>query len=489
MNLKKVKKIIQNIICFFLIIISSSLLSLSHYLKSYFNSTYFEQLLYNLLNTTTFNLESLYSSVASVVLWMVILVAIFSIPILIHLFFGIDKIKIRKKIINFSFKKYSILIFLISILIISIQTKIPNYIKNTLSTSQLYEEYYVPYEKEKIIFPEKKQNLITIYVESFEASNFSIENGGTEKESYAPKLEDLAKKYINFSNTDTLGGFKRVNGTDWTIAGLVAQTAGIPLYITTKNKENNFLEGATSLGDILQEFGYKNYFMIGSDASFGERKKYFTEHGDYDIYDYYYAINNRKIQYNYYTWWGYEDQKLYKFAKEKLLTISKEEEPFNFTMLTADTHFFDGYLDSNCPKVFSSQYANSFYCADMMIADFIDWIQQQDFYSNTTIIIVGDHLTMRENFYKTDKNYERTVFNLIINSRVNTENTKNRDFTAFDMFPTSLASLGVEIEGNRLALGTNLFSDKLTLSEELGYSKFQEDVQKKSVYYQKEILK
>jgi phosphoglycerol transferase len=37
-----------------------------------------------------------------------------------------------------------------------------------------------------------------------------------------------------------------------------------------------------------------------------------------------------------------------------------------------------------------------------------------------------------------------------------------------DNFPTALASLGVEIKGDRLGLGTNLYSDTQTLTEELG---------------------
>ena len=31
-------------------------------------------------------------------------------------------------------------------------------------------------------------------------------------------------------------------------------------------------------------------------------------------------------------------------------------------------------------------------------------------------------------------------------------------FSQFDMFPTTLAALGVKIEGNKLGLGVNLFS-------------------------------
>ena len=37
-----------------------------------------------------------------------------------------------------------------------------------------------------------------------------------------------------------------------------------------------------------------------------------------------------------------------------------------------------------------------------------------------------------------------------------------------DMFPTTLASLGAVIDGDRV-IGTNLFSDKPTLAEELGF--------------------
>ena len=67
-------------------------------------------------------------------------------------------------------------------------------------------------------------------------------------------------------------------------------------------------------------------------------------------------------------------------------------------------------------------------------------------------------------------------------------NQKNRIFTAVDMFPTTLASLGVEIEGNRLALGTNLFSDEQTLAEKLTYETLLEELKKKSPFYSRYIM-
>ena len=53
--------------------------------------------------------------------------------------------------------------------------------------------------------------------------------------------------------------------------------------------------------------------------------------------------------------------------------------------------------------------------------------------------------------------YQRTTYNCFINSKVTTDQIKNRQFTHMDMYPTTLAAMGFNIEGNKLALGTNLF--------------------------------
>lgn len=96
---------------------------------------------------------------------------------------------------------------------------------------------------------------------------------------------------------------------------------------------------------------------------------------------------------------------------------------------------------------------------------------------------------MQENFYNVDNNYERVVYNAFINSRVLPVNNKNRVFTTMDMFPTTLAALGVSIEGDRLGLGTNLFSSKKTIPEEIGLDNFNKELKKSSDYYYKYIRK
>ena len=250
------------------------------------------------------------------------------------------------------------------------------------------------------------------------------------------------------------------------------------------------LPGAYSIGDILKEAGYRQYIMVGSDLTFGGRRNYFKNHGNYNVFDYFTAIDDEIIDEDYYVNWGYEDEKLFDYAKEKLTKISKNDKPFNFTMLTADTHFPDGYIDKDCDYEYENHYLNSIACSSEDLNDFINWIKKQDFYENTTIILAGDHLSMNTySFEDIDSSYERKVFNLFINSAIDSNCIKNRNFTTFDYYPTTLASLGVEIDGEKLGLGTNLFSCKETLSEEYGNDYIYERLMEKSTYYDKCIGK
>lgn len=373
-----------------------------------------------------------------------------------------------------------------------------------IDKSTIYEDDYVDPKSVDLTFPEKKRNLIYIFAESLETSYMSKDKGGSQNENLLPKLtEMLDQGAINFSNTEQYGGALATPATGFTVGGLVAQTAGVPVKASFEEKTvrkqgdaanefgksvEQFLPGAYSLGEILKSEGYNQTFMLGSKMAFAGRDKYFSQHGDYDIVDYDTAKERNWIPQDYRVWWGYEDEKLLTRAKEVVTDLSNESQPFNFTLLTADTHFEDGLMTDKTPKLFDDKYSNVIHYSDQLISQFIDWAKQQPFYENTTIVVVGDHLTMDKNFFdNTPDTYERTVFNLFDNPAVKGSNLKNRLFNTMDLFPTTLASLGVTIDGNRLGLGTNLFSNKATLMEELGADTFNLEVSKRSSYYDNKI--
>ena len=86
------------------------------------------------------------------------------------------------------------------------------------------------------------------------------------------------------------------------------------------------------------------------------------------------------------------------------------------------------------------------------------------------------------------ESYPRGVYNAILNSAAEPVSEKNREFTTMDMFPTTLASMGIQIEGDRLGLGVNLFSDQPTLIQEYGIDKLDEELSSKSTFYNLSLI-
>ncbi len=372
-----------------------------------------------------------------------------------------------------------------------------DYIVTGSQDTFLYDDHYVDPEAVTVTFPEEKRNLIYIVLESMETSYLSTEQGGGLEENLIPELYALARNNINFSHNTDVGGFREVPGASWTIGALVSQTAGISLKTPTGGQNNyggdgTFLPGAYTLFNILQEQGYYQALMVGSDAEFGGRKPYYLTHGVDDVFDLYTAWDDGLVEYGYSNnFWGIEDSQLYSYAKDKLTQMAAGDSPFAFTMLTVDTHSPNGYICDLCQSTREEEYADVISCADRQLADFMAWLQQQDFYENTTIVIVGDHCSMNNGFFvrNTDSGYVRHMYNCFINAAAEPVNTQNRQFAAMDLFPTTLAALGCTIDGDRLGLGTNLFSSKQTLMERFGFHALSVELNKHSDFYEDNFYK
>lgn len=349
------------------------------------------------------------------------------------------------------------------------------YLESINSEASFIDEEYVDPAKAQIVFPENKRNLIYIYLESMEVTYSDFENGGAYEDNYIPQLTELAKTYEDFSGDSVnLNGAYALNNTTWTMGAMFGHSTALPLTIpidgSNMDTQDSFFPGIVAIGDVLEDEGYHNALLIGSKAVFGGRDLFYKEHGDYEILDYTYSIKEGQIPEGYYVWWGYEDEKLFQHAKEHLIEMSSFEEPFNLTILTADTHFEDGCYCEDCQDIYEgNQYANVITCSDGKVAEFVSWIQEQDFYENTTVVLVGDHLTMDADFCnEVDPAYGRRVYTAFINSAKEPELNQYRQYSTFDFFPTTISALGAEIEGNRLGLGTDLFSGEQTWVEVWG---------------------
>ena len=398
---------------------------------------------------------------------------------------------------------YPLLLVWLAVLLVQSNSmlKIDAFITSRLNASTFIEENYVSPDEVSIAFPEQKRNLITVYLESYETTPQDAASGGVLDVNLIPEMTAIAQEHTSFSRNDRITGAAVPLRSSWTMAGLIAQTAGLPLLniINEGQHADTLLPAAITLGDLLKEQGYRLMFLAGSDFTFGGRRAYYRAHGDYEIWDLLSAREEGILPPDYYEGWGFEDLKLYEYAKEKISELAQSGQPFHFAMLTVDTHT-PGYICPECPAVYdgggsdSLLYANALRCSSLQFSKFLSWCQAQPFYENTTIVVTGDHQTMQEYFYlslldqSASENLEHYVYNAFINSAAQPVQETNRLFTTLDFFPTVLASLGATIEGDRLALGTNLFSDRETLSEQYGEDYLLAELEKKSIFYEEHLL-
>ncbi len=379
------------------------------------------------------------------------------------------------------------------------------YMKDQVVKTKLYEEMYVNPAETAVHFPETKRNLIYIYLESMEITFTSKEVGGVNQSNVMPNLTALALDNITFNGGgETLEGPVSVNGTTWTMASFVAQNCGIPLTIPLKNnamdKYSSFLPGATGLGQFLEQAGYRQTVIIGSKKTFSGFDTFLASHGNPYVLD---LQGARDLGYlpsaDYFAWWGYEDKYLFANAKREILKLNETEEPYAVTLMTMDTHRVDGYRCSLCKHDCRNQYEDVLSCSDRQVAEFVTWLQSLPTYENTTIIIAGDHQTMDGDYVNTltiPKNYQRKQYYTIINADPQVVSQANasgvfdsrRAFSTLDLFPTTLAAIGCTIDGNRLGLGTNLFSTEKTLLEEKGLAWLDSELGKNSDFYKSKLL-
>lgn len=352
----------------------------------------------------------------------------------------------------------SALLFCAGLISISHTLQLPQYFAARSQGAGIYREEYADPLKQNITFPQGKRNLIHIVMESTEFTGSDRAHGGQWETNLIPNLTALAEENISFSTMIDL------SGSNFTSGGLVAQSAGVTL------QPYSYMPSMGTLGDILAEAGYRQVFMCGSDGDFGLRKDYFEQHHT-EVWDLSTAQElDPEPDYKLNTW-GLPDYVLYGHAKDVLTELSQSGDPFCLTFLTVDTHFFDGYPCQYCESLYPTQYENVIHCADNLVFQFLQWIQAQDFYEDTTVIITGDHLCMDHYFFVRQgvEIADRRIYNCIINPVPGLEPpSRDRTLTNVDIFPTTLRAMGAEWGGSRLGLGVDLFSGDPTLVEQMG---------------------
>ena len=333
---------------------------------------------------------------------------------------------------------------------------------------------------------EKKRNVIVIFGESLE-SRFVHNQFGDIADRDAVRFDDFTEGYAQ----------------RWTQAALFSAFTGVHIHYLSdayryKIYDNMEVNKATDedgdiysqfilankiaekfsfdtpkiayLGEITAQAGYQNLFVQGGDLTFSGTSKLLLNHGfkPENIYD----LNSFKENREYATaqkWWGVTDKTVFEKFKYELLRLEKDK-PFFAVMFTLDLHGGNNPFMRDIVDESEHTIAN--------FNDFIRWFKAQDFYENTTLIILADHRRMGPGVVPGGGLYN-VFFNLPNADTVN----KHRSFNQIDMFPTIMEIAGFDVPNHQAGMGTSLLADTRTLAERFDYHTQKKEFSKIDLFY------
>ena len=335
--------------------------------------------------------------------------------------------------------------------------------------SKFYKEKFVHYSPEMISADDTTRNLIFIYVESLENTFLKA----------TPEIRALYDSGLVFADwPHSYGGGKNIIGAATTISSMVSKTTGMPLLCGSSFMNNfgesglTFFEKVPGLYDVLHQYGYKNIYVQGTPEKFGATGPFFASHGVdfiYDKDDIEKMLDEKGEKYRR-KGPGLADADVFEYAQKILDTLPHDK--FSLTLTTIDTHFPRGFLDKRCKEIPRSPKSSDYYaavlrCTSKRLGQFVNWVKQQPFGSNTEIVIAGDHLFMARSPISNARQRERRFLNIYVNPKYTAEHTI-RHYTSFDSAPTVLETMGFHIEGHRFGFGASLLSEEKTLLETYG---------------------
>lgn len=337
--------------------------------------------------------------------------------------------------------------------------------------SNFYAENYVDVLNEPLTNTEKR-NVIVVFVESFN-KDFSVLEGGevvlndAESIQFSNFIEGYVQRWTQSALFSALTGVHIHYVSDfWRYKEKVKYTRYLGELVLEADEINKLGENykfetpkIASIGKISEKDGYQNLFVKGGNLDFSGTRNLLTANGFSAENVYGMAEINKElgdIDNKINRFQGYDDTVTFGVFKRKISELDKEK-PFFAIMFTLDTHL--GYkIGADEVQKITIENLN----------DFIAWFEKQDFYENTSLVILGDHNQMGPKV-KTGAKIYNAFLNLPdkLKQGINTERT----FNQIDMFPTILEIMGYELPKRKAGVGVSLFSDEKTLAERYSYQK------------------
>ncbi|WP_374644818.1 sulfatase-like hydrolase/transferase [Tabrizicola sp.] len=306
----------------------------------------------------------------------------------------------------------------------------------------------------RLAFAGERRNLVFLYLESVERSYFDE----TRFPGLMPELKALEAEAVSFTD---LG---EVEEAGWTIAGMVASQCGMPL-IGSGAGFDEFLPGASCLGDLLKAQGYALSYLGGADLGFAGKGTFYDSHG--------FGLVEGKTQLQpllpdpaYVNEWGLFDDSLYTLATDRFDALAAGEGPFGLVMLTLDTHHPFGFASAACADRpygdGGNEFLNAVHCADRLAAGFIRHVRANPAFKDTLLVVASDHMAMPNLAREALESGERRNLLMLFAPGL-APRLVDKPGTTLDTGPTVLGLMGAPTPA--LGFGRDLLADGPTLGD------------------------
>ena len=337
--------------------------------------------------------------------------------------------------------------------------------------STLFRDELVQVDPSGVTFPSKKRNLIVIAGESLEES---FADGAAFGTNALPRLTEWRRRHGAFGQMHT------VHGADHTICALVGMTYGVPRLRTYQDfclvSYVNYPEILLpSAWDVWLRNGFACKFVKGGSIRFACTDKVFkavpgVELRDTSSYDedpdYLKEPDKHPFGVN-------DEVVIEKHLRRETLELAESDRPFVLVVWTLNTHCPYGWTSAFRPHRHEDQLADAVLQTDAMVGDYLDWVEEQPFAENTSVVVIGDH-TLHAALGSVPMDVRRP-FNAV-SVRGGTRFDGRHDFAAFDFAPTFLELTGAELEDGRFGIGKSLLEKEPTLLDRIGKKKYEDEI-------------
>ena len=339
--------------------------------------------------------------------------------------------------------------------------------------SRLIEGQYSSGLEEKIIEPviqtrfENNEDLLIVYLEGFERRYL-------QHPMFANSQDVLASIFDKASAMFT--GINQVEGTGWSVAGVVASQCGVPplpnglTFGDGFAEADGFLDTRHCLSDILKNLGYSTSFIVGSELKFGGLGKFLESHSFDTIIgidafrerlapsNFEYSVVENQV----------DDQAVYDLALDHQNLLLAQDNPFFMVVETFTLHGKTALISRRCTEnnvaSTTTNQVDAVACVAKDLNDFLSRFNSQQGERALRIILMSDHLN----------HYHGKEWGLPQVDRRNTvaffDNAEDyaivrRQGTMLDIYPTILDWLGLLSIDKGAGLGRSLFGLQPTLLE------------------------